>query len=247
MKEISRILLAACIFLAVISATSSNAEELTVAVAANFTGPMKKISKLFTEKTGIEILPSYGSTGKLYALIDNGAPFDVFLAADQKRPELLYQQHLVSKPVIYAKGQAVLWTSRLDTCKAHTWKKALRLPQFKRISIANPKLAPYGAAAMAAITPGIKAELTARLVYGENVSQSFQYAQKATDAGFTALSFALSSSGKQGCYWLITEAPLVKQSACIIQNTRHKKAARTFLSFLLSDQSKPVMKELGYK
>lgn len=239
--------LAAALFLPLISTTSGKAEELTVAVAANFTGPMKQIAVLFTKKTGVEVLPSYASTGKLYALINNGAPFDVFLAADQKRPELLHQHGLASKPMIYAKGQAVLWTSRSDACAGHTWQEALESSQFKRIAIATPKLAPYGAAAMAALQPPLKAGLLDRLVYGQNVTQSFQYAEKATDAGFTALSIALSDRGRKGCYWLIKEAPLVKQSACIIKSTGHRKAAKAFFAFLLSNRSRPVLTKFGYK
>jgi molybdate transport system substrate-binding protein len=180
-------------------------------------------------------------------LIKNGAPFDLFLAADQRRPDLLYQQHLADKPRIYARGQAVFWTAKKDLATAADWRQALALPGMKRIAIANPRLAPYGAAVMAVLSPTLKTALAKRLVYAENVSQAFQYAQMAVDGGFTALSFALSSPGRRGSYWPITEAPLVRQSACIIKNTPHRQAAAGFFSFLFSPATKAVLAKFGYK
>ena len=241
-------IIAACLgVLICFVATSVKAEKLTIAVAANFTAPMKIIAPLFKQQTAIEVLPSFGGTGMLYALINNGAPFDLFLAADQRRPDLLYKEHLVNKPRIYARGQAILWTARKDTSGAATWQEALDLPGMNRIAIANPKLAPYGAAVMAILTPSIKAGLVNRLVYAQNVAQAFQYAQKATDAGFTALSFAMSRAGANGRFWPITAAPLVKQSACIIQSTPHRQAATRFFSFLFSNDTRAVLKKFGYQ
>ncbi len=241
-------ILVACLgVLICFAAASVKAEKLTIAVAANFTAPMKIIVPLFKQQTGIEVLSSFGGTGMLYALINNGAPFDLFLAADQRRPNLLYKEHQANKPRIYAKGQAVLWTARNDTSGAATWQEALGLPGMNRIAIANPKLAPYGAAVMAVLSLSIKARLVDRLVYAQNVAQAFQYAQNATDAGFTALSFAMSKAGTNGRFWPITEAPLVKQSACIIQNTPHRQAAIRFFSFLFSKDSRAVLKKFGYQ
>ncbi|NOX26321.1 MAG: molybdate ABC transporter substrate-binding protein [Deltaproteobacteria bacterium] len=239
---------AALILLLIFGVTATGrAETLTVAVAANFTAPMRVIIPIFKRQTGVVILPSYGGTGTLYALIKNGAPFDLFLAADQRRPNLLYQEHLADKPRIYAKGQAVLWTAKKGLAGAADWRAALRLPGMKRIAIANPRLAPYGAAVMAVLSPSLKAALTNRLIYAENVSQAFQYAQMAADGGFTALSFALSTAGKHGSYWPISEAPLVRQSACIIKNTPNRQAAARFFSFLFAAESKAVLTKFGYK
>jgi len=229
------------------SATPVKAEKLIVAVAANFTAPMKVIAPLFTAKSGIEVLPSYGGTGMLYALIHNGAPFDLFLAADQRRPELLYNGGLAGKPRIYARGQAVLWTARKDVASVSRWQEALNLPGMHRVAIATPELAPYGAAVMGILSPSLKARLLPRLVYAQNVAQAFQYAQKAADCGFTALSFALSKPGLKGCFWPISEAPLVKQSVCIIKSSRHRQAAARFFAFLFSKESRAVLKKFGYK
>ncbi len=247
MKRSFKNILAACLVGLACGAAPVKAEKLIVAVAANFTAPMKVIAPLFTGKTGIEVLPSYGGTGTLYALIHNGAPFDLFLAADQRRPELLFQGKLADKPRIYARGQAVLWTARKDTGGAAVWQEALNLSGMNRVAIANPKLAPYGAAVMGILSPSLRAGLIPRFVYAQNVAQAFQYAQKATDCGFTALSFALSEPGQKGRFWRITEAPLVKQSACIIKSSRHRQAADRFFTFLFSEESRAVLKKFGYK
>jgi len=247
MKRLFKNILAVCLAGLVCSAAPVRAEKLIVAVAANFTAPMKLIVPLFTAKSGIEVLPSYGGTGMLYALIHNGAPFDLFLAADQRRPELLYKGRLAEKPRIYARGQAVLWTAKKDVGNASRWQEVLNLPGMNRVAIATPELAPYGAAVMGILSPSLKRRLLPRLVYAQNVAQAFQYAQKATGCGFTALSFALSKPGLKGRFRPISEAPLVKQSACIIKSSRHRQAAAKFFAFLLSQESRAVLKKFGYQ
>ncbi len=247
MKRFFKNILAACLAGLICSAAPVRAEKLIVAVAANFTAPMKVIAPLFTAKSGIEVLSSYGGTGMLYALIHNGAPFDLFLAADQRRPELLYKGGLAEKPRIYARGQAVLWTARNDTGSASRWQEVLNLPGMNRVAIATPELAPYGAAVMGILSQSLKKRLLPRLVYAQNVAQAFQYAQKAADCGFTALSFALSKPGLKGRFWPVSKAPLVKQSACIIKSSRHRQAAARFFAFLFSKESRAVLKKFGYQ
>ncbi|MFW8600899.1 molybdate ABC transporter substrate-binding protein [Desulfobacterota bacterium M19] len=247
MKRLFKNILAACLAGLVCSAAPVRAEKLLVAVAADFTAPMKLIVSLFTAGSGIEVLPSYGGTGMLYAIIHNGAPFDLFLAADQRRPELLYKGRLAEKPRIYARGQAVLWTAKKNVGNVSRWQDVLNLPGMNRVAVANPELAPYGAVVMGILSPSLRERLAPRLVYAQNVVQAFQYAQKAADCGFTALSLALSKPGLKGRFWPISKAPFVKQSACIIKSSRHRQAAGRFFAFLFSQESRVVLKKFGYQ
>ena len=146
--------------------------NITVAVAANFIEPFKEIALLFETHTHTKIEPTFSSTGKLFAQITKGAPYDVFLSADEKRPDDLYQQGLSGKPFIYAKGEVVLWTTRKDLCNVANWKKVITRIDVKRLAIANTETAPYGTAAMKALKDtSLWESLQMKLVFPQDIAQ----------------------------------------------------------------------------
>ena len=223
---------------------------IRVAVAANFQRPMKELAAMFQKRTVVRIEASYASTGTLYAQIINGAPYDLFLAADTKRPRLLFEKGLALRPVTYAKGKVVLWTRQKRLCRAYTsWKHAIKAGDLSRIAIANPETAPYGLAAQKALeAQGLWSTMAQRFLYAQSVSQSFQFAQKGgADAAFTSLSFALSPKSKIGCFWDIPEAPDVVQGACILRRGNAQRYSKRLLEFITSKEAAPVLKKYGYK
>jgi molybdate transport system substrate-binding protein len=228
---------------------ASAGDAIRVAVAANFIGPFQEISATFEKATGIHVEPVFSSTGKLYAQIVEGAPYDVFLSADDVRPRELSEKGLSGKPFVYAKGAVVLWASRKDLCGGSDWKAVIAGARVKKISIANTETAPYGTAAMTALK---KANLwdgiQDKLVFPQDVAQSFQYAfTGSVDAGFCALSSALSEQGKSGCWLEVREAPEIVQAACVLNRSAQKPAAEKFAAFLLSKEAVAVKGKYGYK
>ncbi len=224
------------------------AADLTVYTAANFTLPMKELAKRYTEKTGVNVVTNFGSTGMLYGQIENGAPVDVFFAADEKRPALLFEAGASEEPVIYAKGKAVLWSMNPAANDAATWQEALRALPDGKIGLSNPKTAPYGATAKAALEKtGLWAEYEPRMVFGKNVSQAFQFAHSdAAVASFCALSQALSEEGAKGKHWLMPEAETVSQAACVLTKGNTEEAKK-FMEFVLSDENKELISSYGYE
>jgi molybdate transport system substrate-binding protein len=229
--------------------TSYAQDKIAVAVAANFIEPFNEIAVVFETKTHIKAEPTFSSTGKLFAQIVQGAPYDVFLSADEKRPDELYQKGLAEKPFIYAKGVVVLWTSRKDLCNAGNWKAILVRPDVNKIAIANTETALYGTASMKALKDvGLWDSLQSKLVFPQDIAQSFQYAATGSvDVGFCAFSSTLSQKGKGGCSFSVKEAPVVVQSACVLNRTEQKAAAEKFAAFLLSPDADLVKKKYGYK
>ena len=226
--------------------TIAEAQELTVAVASNFTAPMEEISSAFAKATNISIRPVYASTGKLFAMIENGGPFDLFLAADSSRPAKLYNKKMSNKPFVYAKGTAVLWTNMKGLCAAKTWQEAIAISGNSRVVIANPELAPYGTVTMEVINKFSSLELQNRFVYGQNVAQSFAFANKVTGFGFTDASLVRTNQGKQGCYWPVDEAQKVEQAACMMSNSKNRGSAEKFASYLVSETTKKLLLNYGY-
>lgn len=224
-------------------------EQLAVGVAANFMLPFEELAHLFETKTTIKTNAVYTSTGNLYGQIINGAPYDIFLAADVSRPERLFLEGLVYEPFIYAQGQAVLWTAKKQICTAKNWQDALMSKGVNRISIANPETAPYGAVALKALKIiGMNGSVNKKLVYAQNVIQSFQYAHtEAVDIGFCALSSAYSEHGKKGCYFTIEQAPVIIQKACILKSSKNTDPAEKFAAFLCSREAQIIKMKFGYK
>ncbi len=229
--------------------TSFAEDKLTIGVAANFMLPFEEIAREFENKSTIKIDAVYLSTGNLYGQIIHGAPYDLFLAADESRPERLVKQGLASDIFIYARGRVVLWTAKKQLCNAGDWQKALMRQGVNKVAIANPETAPYGTAAIKALkTAGLEQVLEKKFVFAQNVVQAFQYAHtESVDVGFCALSSAFSEHGKRGCYFPVDQAPIIVQKACIIRSTKKRQAVERFVTFLCSSEAQTVKKKYGYE
>jgi molybdate transport system substrate-binding protein len=243
-------IIVAFVLIVLMSSSSAFADEkISVAVAANFISAFKELAADFEAKTKIKIEGTFSSTGNLYSQITNGAPYDLFLSADEERPAKLYKDGAAEAPFIYAKGQAVLWSANKDFCKAATWQDALKNKQIKKISIANTQTAPYGAAAKKALEKaGIWDSLQSKIVNAQDIAQSFQYASTyAVDAGFCAMSATVSPVGEKGCFYVLGEAPDIIQSACLLKRTTNRAAVEKFVGFLNSPAAKEIKVKYGYR
>lgn len=243
-------LLVFCIFL-ILSFTTPVYSEATlrVAVAANFISPFNEIKNEFEKKTGIKVEGVFTSTGSLYNQIINGAPYDLFLSADEERPEALFKAGLSDKPLVYAKGAVVLWSGNKNFCNNKDWRESLVSNKLKKIAIANPLTAPYGTSALNALDKsGIAAKIKDKTVTAQTVAQSFQYASTgAVDAAFCAMSAVVSEEGKKGCYYKIEDAPPVVQSACVLKRSGNSLMAEKFAEFLLSPEAGKIKLKYGYE
>jgi molybdate transport system substrate-binding protein len=235
-----------------LSAGLAAAGEAQIAVAANFTAPMKAIIALFEEDAGHSVKASYGSTGKLYAQIKNGAPFEALLAADQKRPELLEEEGVAvpGSRFTYAVGSLVLWSADAD--KVDDGPALLESGDFNKLSIANPKLAPYGAASMEAMDAlGVKDAVESKLVMGENIAQTYQFVDTGNaDIGFVALSQVMEGGEiTKGSGWIVPgdlHEP-IRQDAVILQRGKDNPAVVALFEYLKGEQARGVIREFGYQ
>lgn len=242
-------LLVAFLFLGPLNAIASD-QKITAGVAANFIVPFGEIAGLFEKETGIHVEPVFASSGKLYAQIINGAPYDVFLSADEDRPSKLFKDGQVLKPFVYATGQVVLWSADKKFCSsAKDWAVAIRSGNIKKIAVANPETAPYGAAAMTALKAiGLHETLKEKLVFPQDIGQAFQYASTGSvEAGFCALSSALNEDGKKGCYYAVEQAPQVVQAACVVVKSPNRAMAERFAAYLLTPEAIRVKEKYGYR
>lgn len=228
---------------------ASAQDKISVAVAANFIQTFKGIAADFEAKTKIKVEVTFSSTGNLYSQIVNGAPYDLFLSADEERPAILSKDGLAEKPFVYARGQVILWSANKDFCKAATWQEALKNDRIKKIAIANPLTAPYGAAAKVALQKaGLWDTQLSKLVNAQDIAQSFQYAStSAVDAGFCAMSTTESPDGKNGCFYVVGEAPDIIQFACILKRTTNRAAVEKFTAFLVSPEAQKNKMKFGYR
>lgn len=234
------------------AAGTASADEAQIAVAANFTAPMKAIIQQFEADTDHTVKASYGSTGKLYAQIKNGAPFEALLAADQKRPTLLEEEG-VGVPgtrFTYAVGALVLWSAKPGV--AEDGEALLKAGDFNKLAIANPKLAPYGAAAMETMDAlGVKAALEPKLVMGENIAQTYQFVRTGNAAlGFVALSQVMQDGElREGSAWIVPgklHAP-IRQDAIILKPGDGKPAVIEFMDYLKGDKAREIIRAFGYE
>lgn len=229
------------------------AGEATVATAANFALAADRIAKKFQAQSGHAILLVSSSTGKLASQVAFGAPFDVLLAADQARPKrLLDDGHAVEgSQFTYTQGRLVLWGGDAAKLKGRSAADILKAGQYKRLSIANPDIAPYGAAAWQVL---LKLELgdaiKDKLIYGENIQQAYAFAASGnTDLALVALSFMLSARiPDRGAY---SEIPTdlhepILQDAVLLKRGKNNPAAIAFLAFLRTPEALMIMKDLGY-
>jgi molybdate transport system substrate-binding protein len=226
------------------------AEEAKIAVAANFTDVARELAPLFEETTGHTTKISFGSTGKLYAQIQHGAPYEVFLAADTQRPIKAETNGLAvaGSHFVYAKGKLVLWSAKAD--QFTDGERFLQQGDIKRIALANPKTAPYGVAAEEVLQKtGTLSRLRAKLVKGDSISQTFQFtATGNTDAGFVAMAQLKVWDGKSGSLWEIPDDYYnpIEQAAVLLKRGENNPAAIAYLKFLKSKTARDLIERYGY-
>jgi len=228
------------------------AAEVQVAVAANFAAPMKAIAQAFERDTGHKATLSFGATGQFYAQIRNGAPFAILLAADDETPIKLEREGLgvTGTRFTYATGKLVLWSKKPGFVDAQG--EVLRSGQFEKIAVANPKLAPYGAASMETLDKmGLREQVTPKIVEGSNITQTFQFVVSENAAlGFIALSQVFENGAiKEGSAWIIPSAmhTPIKQDAVLLHAGKDNAAATALLKYLRGDQARAVIRSYGYE
>lgn len=230
---------------------SAQAAEVQVAVAANFTAPMKLIATDFEKDTGHKAVLSFGSTGKFYTQIREGAPFEVFLAADVATPARIEQEGgaVAGTRRTYAIGKLVLWSRQADLVDAQG--EVLRSDKFQRLSIADPKLAPYGAAAIATLTKlGLLETLQPKIVQGESIGQAYQFAATGNaQLGFVALSQVVTDGKvKEGSAWVVPAdlySP-IRQDVIVLAKGARNPAALALVEYLKGDKARKVIESFGY-
>ena len=229
----------------------SFAEKVHVAVAANFAAPMEKIASAFERDTGHQAILSFGSTGALYAQITHGAPFLVFLAADQVTPQRLASDDRVvaGSAFTYAVGKLVLWSPNPELVDAEG--KILFSGQFNRVAIANPDTAPYGKAAIEVLGKrDLLNHLQPKLVRGNNIAQAFQFVSSGNaEIGFIALS-QVYQNGKitSGSAWMIPDGDYtpIRQDAVLLKEGANSTAATALMDYLRSDGARTIIASYGY-
>ncbi|MDM5178071.1 molybdate ABC transporter substrate-binding protein [Massilia sp. DJPM01] len=227
------------------------AGDVHVAVAANFSAPMKEIGARFERETGHKVLATAGATGKFYAQIKHGAPFEVLLAADDETPARLGKEGsaVAATRFTYAIGKLVLWSAQAGLVDPQG--QVLAQGRFEHLAIANPTLAPYGAAAMQTLDKlGLRERLAARLVQGDSIAQTHQFlVSGAATLGFVAMSQVFSGGKLQsGSAWVVPAdmyAPL-RQDAVLLERGKGKPAALAFLRYLKSEPAREVIRSYGY-
>ena len=244
-------LLTAFLLSSLFSLTSqAHADEVSIAVAANFTAPMQKIAAEFEKVSGQKVVAAFGSTGKFYAQIKNGAPFEVLLSADDETPTRLVAESaaVTGTQFTYAIGKLVLWSVRPTVVDAAG--EVLQKGAFEHIALADPKLAPYGAAAIQAMKAlGVYDALVPKLVTAENITQSYQFISTGNaQLGFVALSQVLKDGKIEGSAWLVPARLYqpIRQDAVILEKGKGKPAALALIKFLKGDKAKAVIRSYGY-
>ena len=232
--------------------TPAQAAEVSVAVAANFTAPMQRIAAAFEQDTGHKAVLAFGSTSKFYAQIKSGAPFQVLLSADDETPTRLERegQGVAGTRYTYAIGRLVLWSRQpgwVDDKGA-----VLRIGKFDRIALANPKTAPYGAAAVEVLKSlGLLDVLAPKFVQGENIAQTYQFAASGNaELGFVALSQVFADNKLQsGSAWVVPAQAhaAIRQDAVLLSPGKDSVAAASLMSYLRSDKARAIIRSFGYE
>lgn len=229
----------------------AHADEVKVAVAANFSAPMQKIAADFEKATGHKAVLSTGATGAFYAQIKNGAPFEVLLAADGETPAKLENEGLAVKGrrFTYAIGKLVLWSSKPGFVDPQG--EVLKKGSFDKLALANPKTAPYGLAAIEALKKlGLAEAVQPKLVQGETITQAYQFvASGNAELGFVALSLIWKDGAiASGSAWMVPTdlySP-IRQDAVLLSKGASQPAAQALLQYLRSDAARAVIKAYGY-
>ena len=232
------------------ASSSAQADEVSVAVAANFAAPMQQIAAEFEKETGHKVLTSTGATGKFYAQIQNGAPFEVLLSADDETPAKLVKEGaaISGSQFTYAIGKLVLWSAKpgfVDDAG-----EVLKKGGFKHVALANPKLAPYGASAVDPMKAlGVYVALQPNFLQGENIAQTHQFVVTGNaELGFVALSQVLKGGNIDGSAWIIPGNLYnpIRQDAVLLAKGKDRSAAIALLNFLKGEAAQTVIKSFGY-
>lgn len=232
-------------------ASGTYAAEVSVAVAANFSAPMQKIAQSFAHDTGHKAVLSFGATGKFYAQISHGAPFELLLAADRATPERLEREGMTASGTrfTYAIGKLALWSKQPGLVVANA--EVLRTDTFTHIALANPRLAPYGAAAIETLEHlELLEHLQAKFVQGENIAQTYQFvASGNAPLGFVALS-QIYADGQisEGSAWIVPDGlytPL-RQDAVVLTAGADNPAALELAEYLRGEKARRIMQSYGY-
>lgn len=247
MRLFDLLAIAAVVATAAVAAGGADAEQVKVAVAANFTAPAKEIAAAFQQKSGDEAVLSFGSSGQFYTQITQDAPFQVFLSADQERPEKLAASGLAapSSRFTYAIGKLVLWSKQPGLIQG---EETLKQAAFAKLSICNPAAAPYGAAAVETMKSlKLYDELKPKFVEGADIMQAFQFVDTGNaEVGFVALSQLTGNVG--GSRWVVPQelyAP-IRQDAVLLKKSADDKAAMAFLEFLKGPEARAIIEKYGY-
>ncbi|WP_442965218.1 molybdate ABC transporter substrate-binding protein [Pseudomonas sp. JDS28PS106] len=228
------------------------ADEVQVAVAANFTAPIQAIAKDFEKDTGHKLVASFGATGQFYAQIRNGAPFEVFLSADDTTPAKLENEGVTVKGsrFTYATGTLALWSAKPGYVDDKG--EVLKGQSYQHLSIANPKAAPYGLAATQVLDKlGLTQATRSRLVEGQSISQAYQFVSSGNaELGFVALS-QIYKDGKltRGSAWVVP-AELhdpIRQDAVILDKGKDNPAAQALVDYLKGPKAGEIIKSFGYQ
>jgi molybdate transport system substrate-binding protein len=229
----------------------AHGDELSVAVAANFTAPLKRLAAEFEKDTGHKVLASYGSTGKFYAQIKYGAPFEVLLAADDEAPAKLIKENqaVAGTQFTYAVGKLLLWSARpglVDGAGA-----VLKTGPFNHLAVTDPKLAPYGVASIETMKAlGVYGAVQPKIVTAENISQAYQFISSGNaELGFVALSQVLKDGKVEGSSWLVPAKLYtpIRQDAVLLDKGKGKAAAEALMKFLKTDKARAIIKSFGYE
>ena len=239
-------------FMGCFLAGTAQADEVQVAVAANFTAPIQAIAVDFEKETGHTLIAAYGATGQFYTQIKNGAPFEVFLAADDSTPQKLEQAGDIvpGSRFTYAIGTLALWSA--NDSYVDPAGKVLEKNQFKHLAIANPKAAPYGLAATQVLSKlGLTDKVKDKLVEGQNITQAYQFVSTGNaELGFVALS-QIYKDGKvsNGSAWIVPEAmhDPIKQDAVILKKGENNPAAKALTEYLKGPKAAQIIKSYGYQ
>ena len=247
-----RVIFALCMFV-ITGANLAVAEEITIAAASDLNFAFKEIVAEYEKASGNHVKLTLGSSGNFFAQIQNGAPFDLYFSADIAYPRKLEEAGLTVPGSLfqYAVGRIVMWTgheSRIDVTQGF---EALRDPTVKKIAIANPKHAPYGRAAVAAMEYfKVYDQVKDKLILGENISQAAQFIESgACDVGIIALSLALAPPMQAaGHYWEIPADayPPIEQGAVMLMGGKNQESAKAFLSFIQGADGQTMMKRYGF-
>ncbi|GGX48847.1 molybdate-binding periplasmic protein ModA [Saccharospirillum salsuginis] len=229
----------------------AHADTLTVAVASNFTAPMNDIAAAFEQATGHTVQLAFGSSGKFFAQIRNGAPFEVFFSADQAKPRALEEQGSIvpGSRFTYAVGALALWSSREDVPVDNA--EVLRRGNFNKLALANLRLAPYGAAAVEVLDALELTEATRpHWVQGENIAQTYQFVRTGNAAvGFVALSQVMSDGAvRHGSAWIVPGHlhPPIRQDVVLLPRGEGNEAARAFLDYVRGESARAIIESYGY-